>query len=104
MQTKLFEIRDRGTCIPVMATAFTGDDDVLFRAAGYGADQLYVIVAKLDGVSAQYDPFGWPGGARTMQAAHSHILANWRELENGQVIDVEYILRETTEPKRSQYH
>lgn len=104
MITKLFEVRDSGTFIPVMATRFKGNESPLFRAAGYGPDQFYVIVCKLTGgeCAATYDPFGWPKDARTMNQAHLYIEKNFDLLSSGDVIDVEFIMGLTTLKKRSQ--
>jgi len=116
---KLFEIRDKGTFMPVMAvrlvpTAQSANFDRehwLLRRAGYGDAQLmtepgflepYVILAKLDGVEAQYDPFLWGAHRRTLRAAHLHIIEKWWELNSGDLIDVQFILGETPEPKKSE--
>lgn len=117
MEIKLFEVRDRNTFMPVMAVKLgirqgrrDGAELFLLRRAGYGLTQLmpttqgmepYVILCKLDGVEAQYDPFGWPN-PRTLGTAHTHIIRNWSTLETGDVIDVEYILKETSTPKQSE--
>lgn len=116
MEVKLFEIRDRGTFIPVMATRLiiTGDvvqhdaEIYLLRRAGYAKEQIlfryaepYVILTKLDGVEAQYDPFSWPN-RRTMGTAHRHIIDLWSELRSGDVIDIEFILGETQTAKKSE--
>lgn len=61
----------------------------------------YVILAKLDGVEAQYDPFRWPN-FRTLGNAHQHIIEHWSELTSGDVVDVEFILGESKEPKQSE--
>lgn len=61
----------------------------------------YVILCRLDGVEAQYDSFAWPN-QRTMGEAHRHIINNWYGLETGQVIDVQFVLGETTAPKVSE--
>lgn len=111
MEIKIFELRDRGTFMPVMAIRLSAEpatrDLYLLRRAGYGEDQLlnpslapepYVILVKLDGVEAQYDPYSWTQ-RRTLPVAHMHIIANWNTLHSGNVIDVEYILGETNAPK-----
>lgn len=116
--SKLFEVRDRGTFIPVLATLIEvvdpGNewdewdirDNWLKRRAGYGPDRC-VILCRLEchGVNgnATYDPYSWGVGVRTMLVAHQNILQCWDQLEPGAVIDVEYILGETTEPKRSEF-
>jgi hypothetical protein len=111
MQTKLFEIRDRQTMIPVMATKMTPEDEpqrYLLARAGYGRTReeqaKYVIVTKLAGdcFASNYDPYGWRDGGRTMNQAHIHISRNFDALETGSVIDVEFILGETDTPKTSE--
>ena len=116
MEVKLFEIRDRGTFIPVMAVRLIvnemGDagevEFFLLRRAGYSKDQIlisqaepYIILCKLDGIEAQYDPFAWPN-RRTMGTVHRHIIDLWQELKSGDVIDVEFLLGETQTPKKSE--
>jgi len=112
MEVKILEIRDAATFIPAMATRLhvrNTDELFLCRRAGYSQEQLtelyhyapYIILCKLDGVEAQYDPYNWPCG-RTMQIAHQWIIEHWDEICSGQVIDVEFILGERSEPKKSE--
>ena len=103
MQTKLFEIRDRDTFIPVMATAFFSAEHSLLRQAGYDHDLPYVIVIKLTGgVEEAHDSaFGWLNH-RTMTNAHLYIEKEWDTLVDGDVIDVEFILGETSVKKTPQ--
>lgn len=104
---KLFEIRDRATFIPVYAfraRPLTPDNEAeryLLARAGYGpvGDSECVIVGRLAGHGAQCDPFEWQTGARTLTTAHQFIEAHFDELETGAVIDVEFILGETSAPK-----
>lgn len=120
MDVKLFEIRDAATFIPAMAVRLRNRNEAefyLLRRAGYSAREIggpeetvgtlardlepYVILCKLDGVEAQYDPFAWPN-QRTMGYAHQDIIKHWDELKSGDVIDVEYLNGETKEPKVSE--
>ena len=118
---KLFEIRDRATFMPVMAVRLnvrhfaerSGNEDYietwLLQRAGYGAEAIngvestdpYVILVKLDGVEAKYDPFEWHN-RRTLHVAHLHIIAHWDELKSGDLIDVEFLLGETPQPKKTE--
>ena len=111
MDARTFEIRDAGTFIPVLAVKLrpaSDSDRYLLARAGYGrtpeqqAD--YVWLAKIDGGVGQSgsDCYDWPGGCRTMQIAHDYIDRHWDELPSGAVVDVEHILGETSEPKRSE--
>lgn len=113
MEVKLIEIRDSATFIPAMAirlSARASDPEMyLFRRAGYSLEQLsllpdyepYVILLKLDGVEANYDPYSWNRG-RTMSLAHSYIIHHWSKIQSGDVVDVQFILGETQEPKVSE--
>lgn len=59
----------------------------------------YIIVVKLDGVDAEYDPHSWEYGGRTIPSAHQYIIDHWKELKSGQVLDVEFLNGESAEPK-----
>lgn len=114
IESKLFEVRDSMTFIPVMATLMAPNEihnDVtvgekwLMRRAGYGGGRC-VILCRLNcaGVNdnASYDPYSWGAQTRTMTVAHNYIIEFWDKLESGDVIDVEYILGLRTEPKISE--
>jgi hypothetical protein len=112
MEIKLFEIRDRATFIPAMAIKLrnrTPEEFYLLRRAGFSAEQIgwreedfepYIVLTRLVGGEANYDAFSW--GNRTMQTAHLHMINYWSQLTSGDVIDVEFILSETTEMKKSE--
>ena len=102
MQIKFFEIRDRGTFIPAVALAFKGIESWLLRRAGYAPVERSVILINLTDGNGSSDPFGHKSGARTMQVAHQEILMKWDQFRDGQVLDVEFILRETRTPKVSE--
>jgi hypothetical protein len=105
MIAKLFEVRDRATFLPVIATSMTSPANeaefYLLRRAGYGVQPL-ILLTRLDadGRPANYDPYAW--GDRTMRVAHQHIQDHWLTLESGDVVDVEYILGERDAPKVSE--
>lgn len=98
MTTKLFEIRDRGTFIPAMAVQVSEADGYLMRRAGFGSPMVYLIALATE--QCRYDPYNW--GNRTMNAAHLFIAEHFEELENGAVVDVEFILGESSKPKISE--
>lgn len=108
MEVKTFEVRDAGTFIPCIAIRLnpvTLKDIYLLSRAGYGQSAeeqgAYVIFGRLQADSEfQYDPFAW--GNRTMQAAHQTVNSFFEKLESGSVIDVQFILGETSEPKKSE--
>lgn len=108
MEVKTFEVRDAGTFIPCIAIRLnpaTEKDRYLIGRAGYGqsaeAQGEYVIFGALAADREfRYDPMVW--GNRTMCAAHAHVRRNWRELESGSVVDVQFLKGETSEPKKSE--
>ena len=108
MITKLFEIRDKHTFIPVIATKLGHESEAqsyLLRVAGFfqplNPSAIYILLARLSGRGEFYaSPHDWSG--RTMVTAHKHIIANWETLEDGDVIDVEFILGETKVKKVSE--
>lgn len=104
MQTKLLEIRDVATMIPALAVRIepeNAEQEFLARHAGYGEPYCLVMLTFLSGGrKAEYDPFDW--GDRTMTTAHQYIVSFWHELKDGDVIDVQFILGETTEKKVSE--
>lgn len=103
MRTKVLEVRDRATFIPVLAVKLGGENgfqDKLLEAAGYSRSGTYVLLTKLAGGICTYDPYKW--GNRTMAHAHLHIHDCWEDLRDGDVVDVEFILGETTVKKAPQ--
>lgn len=83
----------------------------LLRQAGYADDERHPTIAlahlgaaktadRVSGKTFCCDPYDWCD--RTYQVAHIFIESHWHELKDGDVVDVEYILGETKEPKRSE--
>lgn len=97
-EVKLIEIRDANTFIPAMAIQVSGEDGYLMSRAGFGDPMIYLVTLATQ--KAGYDPYGW--GNRTMSVAHQWIEANWEAVTDGIVVDVEFILGETSEPKISE--
>lgn len=105
MKAKALEIRDEGTFIPALAVDMNpsnAEQRYLLRRCGYPCeDQPNVILTRLDGSGkATNDPYEW--GGRTWPVAHHYILEHWDELNDGDVVDVSFILGETTEKKVSE--
>jgi hypothetical protein len=98
-QVKLLEIRDRATFIAAMAIRVSGEDGWLMRRAGFGSPMVYLVALATE--RACYDPYNW--GNRTMNAAHVYIEREWDHLHDGDVVDVEFVLGETTTPKTSEW-
>ena len=133
MESMLFEVLDRNTFIPVIATQmrpmryefitpemFAGPSGIpnegdvaysekktketyLMCRAGYGFDPPWCIFLApiTGGREAHFDCYDWAGN-RTLKNAHHFIEQNWDTLRSGDVIDVEFILGETKEPKPSE--
>ena len=105
MEVKTLEIRDEGTFIAALAINMHSERDTerrLLRRCGYALDgHPNVLLTRLDGSGmATNDPYAW--GGRTWPVAHDYIIRRWDELKSGAVVDVEFILGETTAPKPSE--
>lgn len=119
MQVKLLEIRDEGTMIPIIAIDMNPNtliDDMLqdtaqrylLRRVGYPCDgrpNIAITALGANGGMCWNDPYGWGGRTyrgRTYPIAHNYIIQRWHDLKDGDVVDVEYIMGETKEPKKSE--
>ncbi len=76
----------------------SGDDGYLVRRAGYG-DPL-VILITLATMQCAYDSHMW--GGRTLPVAHAHLQNHFDTIPDEAVIDVEFLLGETTAPTASE--
>lgn len=111
MESKIFEVRDVGTFMPVLAVRLEPSnkaDHYLLARSGYGATAHeqgdYIMLWRLQGGGPSIATTDYyehlPHG--TIQAAHAHIEKNWHELESGAVVDVEFIAGKTALPKQSE--
>lgn len=106
MKVKALEIRDAGTFVPVVCIDMQPENDgdlYLLRRCGYPCDgepNILMTAMGADGGAAWNDPYGW--GGRTRPVAHNYIIEHWHELNDGDVVDVEFILGETSSPKASE--
>lgn len=110
MISKFLEIRDAATFIPVFAFQMHGEsfaERYLIGRAGFGKTDeehhKYIVLWDLNGGYgiATSDAFRWTH-SRTLGVAHRYIKKYWNEIHSGDVIDVEFILNETTEKKESE--
>lgn len=106
MEIKCLELRDAMTFIPVICIRPTPNNEAqryLLRRDGYAGNEaercIILIDAQCRGVA--YDPYDWRG-SRTKGQAHLYIEDHWHELKDGDVIDVQFILGETPERKKSE--
>lgn len=110
MIAKIFEVRDVGTFIPILAVKLEPScraDLYLLERTGYGrsAPQQaeYIMVWRLAGggespaTTDLYDH-----NSATMKHAHNYINTHFDKLPSGAVIDVEYILGRSEKPKLSE--
>lgn len=106
MKTILIQIRDTMTKIPALVTIIspgmiqhgTRNQKILANAGIISQD--VVLLTRLSDFESHASPYDW-GNSRTMKETHLYISMdrNYRILEDGAVIDVEYILNETKQPK-----
>lgn len=103
--SKLFEIRDHGTCIPALAikidvnAVWSAKERWLLRRAGFGPSNSSIYLIDLCNQKANYDPYNW--GNRTMQAAHIMLEDDYDTLSSGDLIDVRVLLNEAIVPCKS---
>lgn len=110
MQAKALEVRDHMTFVALLAVDMNPTDDLfgsqewLLRRVGYPCDgRPNVMITYLGGGKiADNDPYGWDDGSRTFPVAHTYIIEHWAEIQDGDVIDVEFILGETQTKKTSE--
>lgn len=109
METKILEIRDDGTFIPVLCVNMNPTADMSGEAIYYltrvgypcdGRPNILMTNLAADGSPAWNDSYAW--GGRTRPVAHNYIIENWTHLKDGDVVDVEYILGERELPKISE--
>lgn len=108
-QVKIFEVRDRGTCIPVVTIRLADlsvQEQKLAARAGYGRDAAtqaaYLLLTPLaGGQPLHYDPYAWSGITRTLPAAHTWLQDHFDEMPAGAVVDVRWILGEIPQPAES---
>ena len=102
----LFEILDKMTFIPILAIELASKDEQeswLLRRAGYNIisdTRILLCQIQVSNGRCSSDPHSW--NDRTYQTAHMYIVEHWHELRSGAVIDVEFILGETTVRKTSE--
>ncbi len=106
MEIKCLELRDSGTFSPVICIRPVAENEAqryLLRRDSYRADDTERCIIMIDAQcrGASYDPYNW-GDSRTKGNAHQHIEQHWHDLKDGDVIDVQFILGETSAPKTSE--
>lgn len=106
MKVKVLELRDEGTFIPLLCVDMSpenAEQRYYLRRCGYPCDgrpNIAITHLSADGGPCSNDPHHW--GGRTRPVAHDYIIKNWETLKDGDVVDVSYILGETSAPKVSE--
>ena len=100
---KTVEIRDRATYIPAFAIRMWGSDVkelFLFKSCGYGIMGSCVMLIPLQApwLSARCSDEQKNMNGRTIAEAHKWIEKNFSSINNGDVVDVEFILGEKDKP------
>ena len=107
MKAKMLEVRDSMTCMPCLAVSFhtdNPDDAHLMWRSGwghYGNGEVLVMFPSCD-KEARIDPMTWPQTSRTRRIAHEYIVRHFNDLAPGDVVDVQFILGETTVKKEKE--
>lgn len=106
METKLFELRDEGTFIPLLCikpgspTVHEFESKMAWRYGYKDSRAIIVLHMSVPTRGCNVDPYEW--GDRTFQTAHLHIEKNWDKLRTGDLIDVRVLLGETDTPCESE--
>ncbi|MFA5037373.1 MAG: hypothetical protein WC479_09390 [Candidatus Izemoplasmatales bacterium] len=104
-EIKCFELRDRGTFIPVMCVRIDMSkvdepDRYLLSRGGWGSDQKITYMININDGRCQWDAFCWT--LEPYLTAHQHIQDNWDSLKGGEVIDGEFLRGESPVAKESE--
>lgn len=107
MKTIAVEIHDRMTFVAGLAVKLESTDPIeiwLMWKGGYHpqANETFVALIHLGRGEGKVDPHEWKD--RTMNEAHKYIVKNFDKLTTGDIIDVEFILGETTAKKTTEYN
>lgn len=104
METKLFELRDHATFIPLLCIKPQSAEHPFIQKMawryGYRDSRAVIVLHMGSPKRAACDPYDW--GDRTYTAAHAHIEAHWDDLKTGDLIDVRVLLGETDKPCESE--
>ncbi len=108
LETRLIEVRDRMTFIPVLAVRLANDGTettYLLRRAGFideSGSGVPIILTHLSRMITHSEAYEWGGATRTMFTAHAELVQNWDKYPNGSVLDVRVVQGETDEPATSE--
>ena len=105
---KYFEVRDHGTCMPVLAIQFDPTTEKIrwmLGMTGYGISEIeqrkYIVLIKLVDGQGRCEPYDW--ATDWMREVHEAILREFDNLDNGQVVDLRVYRGEATANCESDY-
>ena len=104
MDCKTLEVRDAGTYIAVLAMRMEPENifqRYYLEREGF-TEGAGIVLMRIADQQAHADPYDWSESARTMRLAHIHITSHFDKLQDGDVVDVQFIQGETTEKKVSE--
>lgn len=102
METKILELRDRATFIPVVAIYLdyhnaSEEERYLLGSTGWGGGPWLMLAKLIDfNFTDYYTSQVW------MNRAHDHIKENWHSIPNYAVVDMEFVRGESVAPKQPQ--
>jgi len=104
LDNKVLEVRDSGTHIPVLAIRLLAKNGIqnyyVHDRMGYPRDGSGIAMILLNDCNGNCNPYWW--GDRTCATAHHYIYDHFEELNDGDVVDVEFILGEKPSKKVSE--
>lgn len=104
-EVKFFEVRDEGTHIPVLCVKVAYEygmrGEYQMRRSAFSPGDSLTHLVNLNSGEGRSNPAHWKSG-RTMRVAYNAIVDQWEDLKSGDVIDVQYILGETSVKKLSE--
>ncbi len=103
METKIFEVRDRATFLPVLAVRLAPaneQDAYLLMRCGYRVGTNIMLTPLSGDRRATCDVYNHD--TATLREAHEYIMNEWKNLVTGQVICLEYLRGERSTPKLSE--
>ena len=109
MEMKILEVRDSATFITCLAIYIGNFHKLspklkfLVQRAGYSNCSPCILFGKLEGGEFKHDIYEH-SSSRTLKVAHDYVEQNWDAIEDGELIDVEFILKETYTRKSSEFY
>lgn len=108
MICKVFEVRSPATMIAILAIKLSAHNDQerrLLCHSGFGINgysfSRYFIVFPIDGGTGHASTDPYDHKSHELRVAHIYIQKHFDDMENGEVIDIDYIEGNTLAPKTS---